>query len=113
MSSNSITDEAADNIAAAICSNFQLQEFSISSNLLTKSGDIIIAKALEKISTLTKLYINHNQINDEAALHIGRVIRYNHDLKEVSISGNQFSKNILMIISHYTDNFTVRSQITK
>ena len=113
ISNNNVTDEAANDIAAAISCNVGLQEFDISYNLLTKSGAIIIAEALEKISTLTKLYINHNQIDDKAALYIGRVIRYNTGLKEVSISGNHFSKNIIMIISHYTDNVTVRNQITK
>ena len=50
MSSNLITDEAADSIAAAICSNIHLQEFNISNNHLTQSGHYIITKASEKIS---------------------------------------------------------------
>ena len=50
MPSNLITDEAADSIATAICSNIHLQEFNISNNHLTQSGCYIIAKASEKIS---------------------------------------------------------------
>ena len=113
MSNCLITDEAADGIAATICSNIHLQEFNVSNNLLTKSGAIKIAKALQEISTLRKLCIDHNDINDDAALDIGEAIRCNIALNEVCISGNEFSRTIVMVISYYTNNLTVRNQIRK
>ena len=52
---NYITDEAADNIAAAISSNKNLQEFDISGNNLLTAGVIKIMKALKGLDTLRKL----------------------------------------------------------
>ena len=52
---NSISDKAANDIAAIISCNTQLQEVDISGNNLTAFGAIKIAKALQSIFTLTKL----------------------------------------------------------
>ena len=58
ISNNNITEDAADDIAAAIYGNTQLQEFDVGNNNLQSTGVIKIAKALQTISTLTKLYIH-------------------------------------------------------
>ena len=68
---NNITDEAADDIATAISCNIYLQELNLGSNNLQTSGAIKITKALQKISMLTKLYIDCNNIIDEVADDIG------------------------------------------
>ena len=85
---NKITDEAADDIAAAISCNIRLQEFSIGANDLQASGAMIIAKGLQNISTLTILYINNNKITDEAADDIAAAISCNSNLKEFDIGKN-------------------------
>ena len=83
---NLITDEAADDIAAAISCNTHLQELNLGSNNLQTSGTIKIAKALQKLSSLIKLYINDNNITDEAADDIAAAI--SHETEELDVSGN-------------------------
>ena len=83
---NNITHEAADDIAAAI-SNNNLQELNLGSNNLQTSGTLRIAKSLRKISSLTKLYINHNNITHEAADDIAAAIS-NNQLQELNLGSN-------------------------
>ena len=78
--------------------NIHLQELNLGRNNLQTSGAIKIAKALQKISTLTKLYINHNNITDDAADDIGIALHCNGDLQEVDISKNGFNKETAMKI---------------
>ena len=84
-SKNCITDKAADEIAAVISCNSQLQELDISDNNLQATGTIAILKALQHISTLTKLYIHKNNINYKAA-DIAAVISCNTQLQKLDIS---------------------------
>ena len=90
MSNNNITDEAADDIAAAISCNIHLQELNLGSNNLKASGIIKIAKSLQNISSLTKLYINHNNVNitNEAANDIATAISCNIKLQELNFGSN-------------------------
>ena len=88
ISNNSITDEAADDIAVAISNNIHLQELNLGGNSFQASGIIKIARSLQKISSLTKLYINHNNITDEAADDIATAISCNFKLQEFDISQN-------------------------
>ena len=88
ISNNYIIDEAADDIAIAISYNIHLQELNLGSNDLRTSGTVKIAKSLQKISSLTKLYINHNNITHEAADDIAAVIFSSVKLQEFDVSGN-------------------------
>ena len=88
---NEITDEAADDIAAAIACNIHLQEFSIGGNNIQTTGTIKIAKGLQNISTLTKLYIDNKHITHEAADDIETAISCNVHLQELDIGANRFS----------------------
>ena len=90
--SNNITDEVGDDIAAVICNNSLdlLQEFHVSKCNLQSRGAIKIAKALQNISTLTKLYINNNHITDKVADDIGTILSCNTQLQELDISNNWF-----------------------
>ena len=83
-----IDDIAADGIAVVISHNRDLQEVYLSSNDLQTLGVIKIAKSLQKILSLTKLYIDHNSITDEAADDIAAAISCNRKLQEFDISGN-------------------------
>ena len=85
---NKITDKAADDIAAVVSCNTHLQELNISRNDLRISGITIILRSLQKISSLIKLYINHNNITNEAADDIAAVISCNTHLQELNISRN-------------------------
>ena len=100
ISNNSLSDETAGYVAAIIYSNTQLQEFDISKNNLQSIGIIKIAKALQKISTLMKLYINNNHnITDEAADDIAIALSCNNQLQELDISNNQFQLTGMMTIA--------------
>ena len=83
-----ISDEAADDIAAAVSCNIHLQEFDIGRNHLQASAIANIAKGLQKISTLTKLCINNNSITYEAVDDIVGAISCNTQLEEFDVSGN-------------------------
>ena len=85
---NGITDEAADDIAAVISCNMNLQELDLGNNDLQTSGIIIIARNLQIISSLTKLCINDNNIGKEAADSIASVISCNIMLQKLDIGGN-------------------------
>ena len=98
ISNNNITDEAADDIVAAISCNIHLQELNLGSNNLQTLGIIKIARNLQQISSLTKLYIDHNNITDEAADDIAAVIFCNTKLKEFDISGNNLQPIGVMTI---------------
>ena len=78
---NSITHEAADNIAVAISSNINLQELDSNNVNLPTPSTVKIAAG---ISSLTKLYINNNNVT-EAADDIGAANIY---LQELNFGSN-------------------------
>ena len=92
------SDGATDDITAAVSCNVHLQEFNIGKNYLEASSVIKVAKGLQKISTLTKLYINNNQITDEAADYIADVISCNSHLQILDISSNSLQAQGATII---------------
>ena len=96
---NNLTYKAADDIAAAISCNVHLQELDISKNDFQTPGIIKIAKSLQTISLLTKLYINHNNLTYEAADDIATVITYSVHLQELDISSNDFQASSIRKIA--------------
>ena len=87
-----ITDKATDDIAAAISCNPYLEEFDIGNNSIEGRGAIKIAKSFQQISTLKKLFMDHNKITDEALDDITAVIRCNPHLKnKFRINGNELT----------------------
>ena len=89
ISNNRITDnKAANDISAVISNNTYLQEVNLGYNTLQASGIIKIAGSLQKLSSLTKLFINHNSITHEAADDIAAVISCNTCLQEIDVSRN-------------------------
>ena len=99
ISNNSITAEAADNIAAVISSNIHLQELNLGGNNFQALGTIKIAKSLQKISSLTKLYVNHNNITHEAADDIADAISCNIKLQELNLSSNNLQTSGIIKIA--------------
>ena len=80
ISNNNITSTAANAIAVAITHNTYLKEFIISGNYLQVLGATVIVRSLQKISKLTKLNINNNNITEEAADDIATAIHCNTKL---------------------------------
>ena len=93
ISKNNIIDDAADDIAVALTCNTQLQELDIGINNLETQGTIKIAKALQEISSLQKLYINNNYITARlsASDDITAICSSNPELQEFDFSKNQFT----------------------
>ena len=98
INNNNITDEAANDIAAAISCNVYLQELDISGNRFSGKCTIKIVRALQKISTLKKIYLDFIKINNEAADEIEIAIQCNTALQEISICGTMFDKNAISSI---------------
>ena len=94
----SIGDGAADDIAAAVSCNVHLQEFDIGKNYLQASSVIKVAKGLQKISTLTKLCIDNNEITNEAADYIANVISCNSHLQTLDISSSLQAQGATIIL---------------
>ena len=106
ISKNNITDEAADDIAAAISCNSQLQELDISDNELQDTGTVVISKALQCLSTIKKLYINKNNITDEAAEDIAAAVSLNSQLQELDISDNDIQATGAIVVSKALQNLS-------
>ena len=98
LGNNSITDEAADDIAAAISCNTKLQEININENNLLTIGVRKIMKALQGIDTLRKLCLGNNNITGEATDDIAAVVSHNTKLQEVDISKNNLTAGVRKIM---------------
>ena len=85
---NDITEEAADDIAAVILCNRKLQLLGLSKNYLKTAGMIKLSRALQKISSLTILLANSNDITDQAADDIAAVVQSNSNLRVLGLSDN-------------------------
>ena len=81
ISNNNITDEATDDIAAAISCNPYLEEFDIGKNSIQGRGAIKIVKSFQQMSTLKKLFMDHNKISDGASDYVAAVTDCNPHLK--------------------------------
>ena len=101
---NNITYEAADDIAAVISCNLNLQEFDISGNNLQTTGVIKVMKALKGINTLRKLYISNSNVTDEVADDVAAVISCNPDLEVLDISGNSLQAKGAIKIGNFLQN---------
>ena len=99
ISDNDITDEAADDIAVIIRRNTHMQEFNFSRNKFEMTGALKIVKALQSVSTLTKLYFGNNCITDEVAGEIGTILYNNIKLQELDISNIWFQTASILTIS--------------
>ena len=91
---NLITDGAADDIAAAISCNIHLQELNLGNNDFTPSGVSKLARSFQKISSLTKLSLHRNCINDNSKM-------YKMCLRDKSIIDNTIN-DIATVISNNT-----------
>ena len=100
LSNNGITETAADSISAVILTNLRLQRLDLGGNAIEARGMTTIAEGLKKLSFLNELRINNNNVTDEAANDIARVILSNHRLQILDISGNKFQMAGIIEISN-------------
>lgn len=95
---NDIEWYGADDIAAVIYQNMQLQELYLHNNLLRTEGIIRIAKVLQNVSTLTVFTIGDNGVGESAAECIATVLSRNTKLKELYLHNNFFGTQGIIII---------------
>ena len=88
LSNNNITEQAADELAAAIRFNKSLEEIWLSSNYL-RSSAIVVVNALQENSSLKELYLNDNKNrSEELAPVISSVVTKNLFLRILALSDN-------------------------
>ena len=88
ISHNSITTEAADDIAAFLSHNSKLQFLDLSGNNLRELGYRSIFKIFQKVSMLTSLKLSNCHIINKAADELASVLFCNHKLEELDLSNN-------------------------
>ena len=87
MSSNEITDEAADDIAALLEHNLNLKNLDLSNNLIQATGATKIFIGIRALSRLNEMNICKNAITDGAADAVANFLSQSK-LKEFDISYN-------------------------
>ena len=106
--SNRITEGAADAIAVAILSNPKLEELYLGNNNLA-SGIIKIASALQYLTKLKILDINHNNAPEEAAKELAVAIYNNRlELENLWLANNNFRSSICLIADSLTKTNTLK-----
>ena len=98
LDSCNLTDAVSDKLGTALCNNCSLQEVQLKNNHLKSTGISMIAKSLNKLSTLKLLNIRNNHITEEAADVIASVILSNNALEQLSLGDNKMLKSASKIL---------------
>ena len=88
ISSNKITDEAADEIADFLLLNSNLKVLDLSNNLIQAAGATIIFGKSNTNYNLKKLNLSLNAVDDEAADTVASFLSQNPSLEEFDLSKN-------------------------
>ncbi|XP_065897563.1 protein NLRC5-like [Dysidea avara] len=88
ISSNSIGNKAADDIAVTLSHSTKLRTFYMQSNDLGTVGAMKIVQALKETSSLIELSMSNNNIGSAAADDIATVLSYNKKLQKFYIRSN-------------------------
>ena len=102
---NNISDEAANDIATIVSNNTKLKVIEISGSKLQTSGTIKIMKALQKSYTLKRLYLNDNNITEEAADDIANAVSFCVDLQELNLDGNNLQTSGIIKLQEFYKRF--------
>ena len=94
---NQISKEAGEALASVILHNTGLKELHLSGNNLGK-GMLIVAKALEHISSLRSLDVGNNNISKEVANKLALAISANENLEEVRLYDSKLSSSATVIL---------------
>ena len=96
LGNNNIPQEVCDELALAIKSNKHLKFLWLNDNSLLSSVNIIL-NSLTTITTLTALYLDNNQITQEADEALASVIMHNTGLEELYLNGNSLGVGTLKV----------------
>ena len=81
-----ITDNAADKVASVIANNLSLQNLNLSNCHLQESGNIILAGALAKLTSLVSIDMSKNNITDNCTQSIAAAVKNNSFLEKLNLS---------------------------
>ena len=98
LESNEITEEAGEALASVILHNTGLEELDISSNNLGE-GILIVAKALQHISSLKSLYLGNNNISKEVSNELAMAITANKYLDKMRLYNTNLKSSVKVIES--------------
>ena len=107
-SNNSITDEAAEELAIFLLHSTSLQGLDLSYNNISMSGAVRIFKAIRYIKNLT-IDISHNAIPNETTDKLATMMLHNTSLRVLDISN--FYKPVLQSIPVLNINSNVINEI--
>ncbi|XP_065917950.1 protein NLRC5-like [Dysidea avara] len=113
IANNNICMEEADDIAAILSCNNELNSLLLHENNLQSPGIVLISKALRKISNLTVLNISKNNIGSDAADDIATLLFRNKKLQCLYADGNNFqSVGVKKILASMQNNSLKRFGIS-
>ena len=98
LQSNNITEKSAEALASIISSNTALEELCLSNNQL-QLGVITLSTALKNVSSLKVLYINNNNIPEDAADGLSAAIKANNSLEKLWLGDNHLGSSTVMIVN--------------
>ena len=98
ISNSNITYGVADDIASVILCNTNLSVLNLNANHL-QLGFVVVARALQSISSLTKLYIGHNDITEDADYYISSILSHNPNLAVLYLSGNKLRTASCVVVA--------------
>ena len=83
INNNNVDEKAADDIAAVLSRNSQLQGLNFGYNSFKSAGMIKIAKALQNMSIFS---ISNNDVDEQAADDIAKVLSHNTNLQKLYLN---------------------------
>ncbi|XP_065882868.1 uncharacterized protein [Dysidea avara] len=104
LSNNNITDEAANDLSTLLSCNIQLKEFHIDGNCFQTKGVSRIAEGLKNTSTLSKLFMGNNIINNKSVDDIANILSCNTQLQELQLQISNLQPTDCVKISNALQN---------
>ena len=96
MNNNQITEEAGEALASVILHNTGLEELHLSNNNLG-DGILIVAKALQHITSLRSLDLGDNNIPEKASCEIALAVKSNKHLEKLVLCSNNLESSAIAI----------------
>ena len=107
LQSNKVTERAAEALAHVISSNTGLEELYLGNNQL-QLGVIKIATALNIISSLKILDLQHNNIPEQVAGNLAGAISANTSLEKLWLSGNHLGSSLVVVVNALKEILTLK-----
>ena len=95
---NKLTKEAGKTIASVLHSNTRIEELNLDENNLGE-GTFLVAKALQKITSLKSLNLGNNEIPKEVSGELALAILSNRHLKELRLHNNSLLFSLFILQS--------------